>query len=174
MTNYEPRDEPAKANDIFKPYQMSARLLMKYAQSVRDAETDPEKWRKSEQRFVLLYDLYIKARSYGLLSKTFFWLSLAFSIAVLLWPSLEVVFKDRLQDMEWVKSAVVQTTVTGIAALNYAFYTQYKNKQTYAENLMRHTLFSNEDISVLSAKLADEIAKIDKGFSFSSIAPKEE
>jgi hypothetical protein len=68
----------------------------------------------------------------------------------------------------------VQTTVTGIAALNYAFYTQYKNKQTYAENLMRHTLFSNEDISVLSAKLADEIAKIDKGFSFSSIAPKEE
>jgi hypothetical protein len=153
---------------------MSARLLIRYARFSLDSETDPEQKRRAEQRYLLLYDLYIKARSYGILGKTFFWLSLAFSIGVLLWPSLAIVFGHQLKDAEWVKSAVVQTTVTGIAALNYAFYTQYKSKQTYAENLMRHTMFSNQDIATLAAKLGEEISKIDKGFSFRSSKTKQD
>lgn len=174
MTNISSSDEQIRVSDIFKPNQMSARLLIKYAQSALETETNPERRQRAGERFLLLYDLYIKARSYGILNKLFFWLSLVFSIIVLLWPSLAIVFSDQLKDVELIKSAVVQTTVTGLAALNYAFYSQYKNKQTYAENLMRHTIFSNEDIPTLSAKLVDEISKIDKGFSFWTVTKKEE
>ncbi len=56
----------------------------------------------------------------------FFWLSIVAVIAVLLWPSIAVIFRDKLGEKEWAKSAVVQTTVTGIAAL--AFYSQDKVK----------------------------------------------
>jgi len=164
----------AALHDIYKPNQMSARLLINYARYAADSESDPVKKRRAEERFLLLYDLYIKARSYGILNKTFFWLSLVSSLLVMLWPSLAVIFSDAIDDHQWLKSAIVQTTVTGVAALNYAFYSQYKNKQTYAENLMRHALFSQEDTPALSAKMADEISRIDKGFSFGSLTRKEE
>jgi len=39
---------------------------------------------------------------------------------------------------------------------------------------MRYTLFSKEDNAVLSSKVMEEIVKIDKGFSFSSLIKKEE
>jgi len=37
--------------------------------------------------------------------------------------------QGQLGNREWAKSAVVQTTVTGIAALAFAFYSQYKDKE---------------------------------------------
>jgi hypothetical protein len=84
-----------------------------------------------------------------------------------------VIFKGRLSNIEWFKSAIVQTTVTGIAALTFTFYSQYKDKQTYTENLMRYAIFSNEKIDILSRKVTEEISKIDRGFSFSSLINKE-
>jgi hypothetical protein len=167
-------DREAAFHEIYKPNQMTAQLLIRYARYAVDSETDPVQKRRADERFLLLYDLYIKARSYGILNKTFFWLSLVSSLLVLFWPSLAVVFGDLTEKQEWIKSAVVQTTVTGVAALNYAFYSQYKSRQTYAENLMRHALFSKEDVSTLSAKLANEISKIDKGFSFGLTPKKDE
>ena len=88
---------------------------------------------------------------------------------VLLWPSLSIIFKSRVQNWEWVKSATVQTTVTGLAALMFTFYSQYKDKQTYAETPMRHVIYSEQSTADLSVKVAEELSRIDRGFSFSSI-----
>lgn len=163
----------AREDEIFNPNQTSASMLIKFAQK-RIANlkntNEPEKMAAEEQRLVILFDLYIKARSFAILNKIFFWISVIFAIAVLLWPSLSVILQAN--NYEWLKSAVVQTTVTGIAALAFAFYSQYKDKQTYTENLMRYALFSKDDISNVSEKVIEEIAKIDKGFSFSHLIEK--
>jgi hypothetical protein len=159
--------------EILEPNQMSASLLVQYAR-LGASQASPRNRLQAEQRLVILYDLYIKTRSYALLNKVFFWLSIVAAIAVLLWPSIAVIFKDKLGQKEWMKSAVVQTTVTGIAALAFAFYSQYKDKETYSENLMRYVLFSKEDAATLSNKVMEEIAKIDKGFSFTALIKKGE
>ena len=164
---------PATVDEILDPNQMSASLLIQYAR-LNASQAAARNKVQAEQRLVILYDLYIKARSYAVLDKVFFWLSIVSALAVLLWPSIAVIFKDKLGQKEWAKSAVVQTTVTGIAALAFAFYSEYKDKQTYTENLMRYALFSKDDNAVLSNKVMEEIAKIDKGFSFSSLIKKEE
>jgi len=164
---------PATVEEILNPNQASASLLVQYAQ-VSAAKASPRNKPQAEQRLVILYDLYIKARSYAFLNKLFFWVCIPFAILVLVWPSIAVIFKSKLGDKEWAKSAVVQTTVTGIAALAFAFYSDYKDKQTYTENLMRYALFSKEDASVVSSKIVEEIAKIDKGFSFSNLIKKDE
>lgn len=165
----------AREDEIFNPNQTSASMLIKFAQK-RIANlkntNEPEKMAAEEQRLVILFDLYIKARSFAILNKIFFWISVIFAIAVLLWPSLSVILQAN--NYEWLKSAVVQTTVTGIAALAFAFYSQYKDKQTYTENLMRYALFSKDDISNVSEKVIEEIAKIDKGFSFSNLVNKKD
>lgn len=155
-------------NGIFNPNQTSASLLLSYSKSIMD-DAPAERRSEAGKKHVLVYDIYIKARSYALLNKSFFWLAVAFGLLVLLWPSISVVFKSRLANWEWLKSATVQTTVTGIAALMFAFYSQYKDKQTYAETLMRYVVYSDESAQVLSKKVAEELAKIDRGFSFNSV-----
>ena len=51
----------------------------------------------------------------------------------------------------------------------FAIYADYKDKQTQAETLMRYTLFSSEEPEKLGRMVADELARIDRGFSFSSV-----
>lgn len=158
-----------KEDEIFNPNQTSASMMIKFAQKRIEkfkSVNEPEKTAAEEERLVILFDLFIKARSYAILNKVFFILSTIFALAVLLWPSLSVILQAK--NFEWIKSAVVQTTVTSIAALAFAFYSQYKDKQTYTENLMRYALFSKEDISNVSERVIEEITKIDKGFSFSN------
>ncbi len=157
--------------EIFSPNQTSASLLVNYAEKLK-RQAKPENKVEAEKKYLLIYDIYIKARSYALLNKVFFWFSVVFGLAVLLWPSLSIIFKANISKWEWVKSATVQTTVTGIAALMFAFYTQYKDKQTYAETLMRYVTYSNAPVSELSIKVSEELAKIDRGFSFNSIVGK--
>ncbi len=161
----------ANVETIFTPNQTSASLLVNYAKKLM-LRAKPEQKQEAERKYLLIYDIYIKARSYALLNKVFFWLSIAFGLAVLLWPSLSIIFKNNLSKWEWVKSATVQTTVTGLAALMFAFYTQYKDKQTYAETLMRHATYSEISASELSIKVSEELARIDRGFSFNSIVGK--
>ena len=160
-------------NDIiFNPNQTSASLLISYSKSVMK-EAKPAEIVEAKKKYLLSYDIYIKARSYSILNKIFFWLSVVFGLLVLLWPSLSIIFKSKLSSWEWVKSATVQTTVTGIAALMFTFYSQYKDKQTYAETLMRYVVYSEETTSLLSKKVSEELSRIDKGFSFNSIINSE-
>lgn len=162
---------------ILKPTQTSAGLLMEFAKlpvCQDDVAANPAKPSvEDKQRAVMVYDLYIKAHSYAILNKSFFWLSIASAIAVFLWPALGVLLKDRLGDREWYRSAIVQTTITGIAALMFALYSQYKDKQTYTENLMRYAVFSNKPTDELLQKIVEEMGKIDNGFSFGSAIDKQ-
>jgi hypothetical protein len=160
--------QPGADGDIFYADQTSASLLVQHAQQARiDAPVALKP--QAEQKYLMLYDIYIKARSYAMLNKLFFWLSLLFGILVLLWPSLSIIFKRRLQNWEWVKSATVQTTVTALAALMFSFYSDYKDKQTYAESLMRYVTYTAEPSASVALKVTEELARIDRGYSFSSI-----
>jgi pilus assembly protein TadC len=105
-----------KDEDIFTPNQTSATLLISYAEKLKQ-QAKPEKKLEAEKKYLLIYDIYIKANSYAWLNKVFFCFSIVFALAVLLWPSLSIIFKSNISKWEWVKSATVQTTVTGLAAL---------------------------------------------------------
>ncbi|NOT11233.1 MAG: hypothetical protein HOP23_05275 [Methylococcaceae bacterium] len=157
---------------ILNPNETSAKLLMDYAKiqvcKAKSTENSGFTTANDEQKLILIYDLYVKARSYSILNKIFFWLSIIAAFMVFIWPSLGVVLKNTLTE-EWYKSAVVQTTITGIAALMFALYSQYKDKQTYTENLMRYTVFSEQPARELAQKVIEEIGKIDNGFSFQSV-----
>jgi hypothetical protein len=146
-------------------------MLIKYAEQEKSKLPTAEK-ADAEKKYLLLYDIYIKAHSYAVLNKVFFILSIISALAVFLWPSMSVMFKSSLEKREWLKSATVQTTVTAIAALMFTFYSQYKEKQTYAENLMRYVVYSEQASSDLALKVSEELAKIDNGFSFHSVMNK--
>ncbi len=158
---------------VYIPNQTSASYLVKQAEFAMNHAEEADK-KRATQKHMIIYDIYIKARSYAILNKIFFFLSVAFAIAVLVWPSITVIFDSRLDKWKWIKSATVQTTVTGIAALSFAFYSQYKDKQVYAESLMRHVLYSEEPIQTISVKVSEELSRIDRGFSFNSVISKEE
>jgi hypothetical protein len=153
---------------IYSSNQTSASLLVLHSESQMRAASAEQK-NYYEKKHLLVFDIYIKARSYAILNKVFFVLSLFFGFAVLIWPSISVIFNKKLENFEWIKSATVQTTVTGLAALMFTFYSQYKDKQVYAESLMRYVVYSNASVEDLATKVSEELMKIDRGFSFNSI-----
>ncbi len=159
---------------IYAPNQTSASYLVKQSEFAIETAKGEEQKNLAVQKHMIVYDIYIKARSYAILNKVFFFLSVGFAIGVLLWPSITVVFDNKLDKWKWLKSATVQTTVTGLAALCFAFYSQYKDKQVYAESLMRHVLYSTDSIQAISSKVSEELARIDRGFSFNSVFSGEE
>ncbi|AEG01153.1 hypothetical protein [Methylomonas methanica] len=149
---------------LFSPNKTSARLLVDFA-----ADT----WGKSPSeplklRYLMVFDLFIKARSYGILNKVFFWLALGAGIALLVWP----VIAFKLDSLGVGYSAIVQTSVTGLAALLFALYSHYKKRQTHTENLMRHVIFSSESLDVLFEKVMKEMERMDQGFVFSETVTK--
>ncbi len=144
----------------FTANKTSARMLVDFAEKA---------WGPSEDggpdlRYVLLFDMYIKGRSFALINKSAFWLALLFGLAVVVWPALAVIFKDRF---EVISSAVVQTAVTAVGAFLFALYSHYKKRQMHVENLMRQVVYSDESVAELAARLLPEMERIDAGFSFS-------
>lgn len=149
---------------IFSPNKTSARLLVDFATKTW-ASSDSESQRL---RYLMLYDLFIKARSYAILNKVFFWFALMAGIVLLIWPAIAF----RLDSLRVGFSAIVQTSVTGLAALMFALYSHYKKRQVHAENLMRHVVFSSDTTEALFAKILQEIERIDQGFLFSESISK--
>ncbi|MCK9607627.1 MAG: hypothetical protein M0R33_14390 [Methylomonas sp.] len=149
---------------LFSPNKTSGRLLVDFAADI---------WGKSPSepmrlRYLMVFDLFIKARSYAILNKVFFWLALVAGIALLVWP----VIAFKLDSLGVGYSAMVQTSVTGLAALLFALYSHYKKRQTHAENLMRHVIFSRESLEVLFEKVMKEMERMDQGFVFSETVTK--
>jgi hypothetical protein len=144
--------------DIYNPNKTSAKLLIQYAEESIQEE--------SPQKYLMLYDIFIKARSYYLLNKVFFIMALIFGLFVLIWPSLAIFAKDFEIKLNFLNSSIVQTTVTGIAVLTFTVYSHYKKRQKFAENLMRYIIFSNESLESLKDFMIQEMQKMDNGFSF--------
>ena len=156
--------------EIFKPNQTSASLLVKYAE---------KKYYKAEEnkdiaKYLVIYDIFIKARSFYIINKIFFFLALISGITVLLWPSLAIFAKDFGWEKGFLHSAIVQTTVTGIAAFTYAIYSHYKKRQMYAENLMRFVIYSEDSLTNIKDRVVQEMERIDSGFSFGKSVITEE
>lgn len=155
--------------NLFSPNKTSARLLVEYAAQAWQNSMDEAQ----RLRYLMVYDLFIKARSYAILNKIFFLTALAAGLAVLVWPSIAVIARDLGWQQGFWESAVVQTSVTGLAALLFAAYSHYKKRQTQAENLMRHVVFSGESASQVVEKILREMERMDQGFVFSeSVLPK--
>ncbi len=133
-------------------------------QGIENRETE-------RQRLALVTDVYIKAWSYAWMNKIFFLTSIILAFAVLLWPSVSAVAPKTLGEKPIFKSAVVQTTITALAAASFFVYSDYKDKQQSSENLMRYVIHSSDPMNTISLKVMEEFARIDKGFSFSTIVP---
>jgi len=162
--------------EIFSPNKTSAKLLVDYARALifeKEQAQDATDREERLQRFLMLYDLYIKARSYAIINKVSFWFAVMTGTMVLLWPSIAIVSNDFGWEKEFLKSAVVQTTITGLAALTFAVYSHYKKRQLFTESLMRYVLFSDEALPHLNEKVIQEMERIDTGFSFSQAILKQ-
>ncbi len=82
--------------------------------------------------------------------------------------------KDFGWEKEFLNAAIVQTTVTGLAAFTFAIYNHYKKRQMYAENLMRFAIFSEDTLTHIKDYVMQEMERIDSGFSFGKTVIKEE
>lgn len=167
----------SKENDEFAYVkQTSGEMLFKYSHNKSETEGASE---NDKKQHLLVSDIYIKSWSYAWLNKIFFVLSVVFAILVLAWPTAVILLKNVNNEKTkaifgGTGATVIQTTVTALAAFMFTFYSQYKDKQTYSENLIRSVIYSNEpDIAKLAVKVTEELAKIDRGFVFSSIVEKE-
>ena len=149
----------------------SAKLLLEFASRKWGPEAK-DALPELERRYLIVSDLYIKARSYAIINKTAFWLAIIAGVMILVWPSLAIIMKDFGWEMEFLKSAIVQTTVTGLAVLTFAVYSHYKKRQVYVENLMRHVIYSDESVEGLIERVLKEVERIDAGFSFSEAIMK--
>ncbi len=117
------------------------------------------------ERLGMIEDLYIKARSNALINKTAFFFALGFGLAVLVWPSNAVITADSPYAKALFQSAIVQTTITGVAALAYAVYSHYKRQQLAVENLMRYVLFSGDPVPAMVDRTTRALVGVD-GFDF--------
>ena len=153
---------------IYSPNKICAKLLVDYAGEA----WGPGSTHARPRRYLMLYDLYIKARSYAWVNKFAFWASVLSGAMVLIWPSLAIVCTDFDLELKFLESAIVQTTITGLAALTFAVYSHYKKRQMYMENLMRVVVYSDEPDDVVAEKVLFEMERIDSGFNFSDTITK--
>ena len=169
-----PADSATQDCNEHETSQISARLLFAYSSCLQKQGGGGD-IANLDTKHLLIADTFIKARSYAWINKIAFWTSIAFAVMLLLWPSINIVFKVKIDGKpawEWLKSPTIQTTIAGVAALSFAFYAEYKDKQTLAETLMRRTLYSSEAPDILVKRVTDELARIDRGFSFDSVFDK--
>lgn len=144
---------------LFSGNQTSARLLLDYGRKRWKADAGAD-------HLALLSDLYIKARSYALINKVAFVFALVAGLAVLIWPSVAVITTDFGFKRALFESAVVQTTITAVAALAFAIYGHYKRQQVSVENLMRYVLFSGDPVPALFDRISRQLSRVDTGFNF--------
>lgn len=156
--------------DIYSPNKTSAKLMVDFARESLSRSDAPDD--KSRKLFLMTYDLYIKDRSYALINKTFFVTAVIFGFLVLVWPVIATLSKDYGFARGFLSDAIVQTTITALAALNFAVYSHYKKRQVHLDNLMRYVVYSTEPVETLLEKVVDEMARLDSGFSFSQAVLK--
>lgn len=148
----------------------SARLIIEAVQSDFLRQTEDA---LTFRRILLLHDLFLKARSAAIINKLFFILSILFAVVVIIWPSLSFIFNDFGYEIKFLQSAVVQTSVTALAALFFSIYVHYKKYQMYFENLMRHVFYSAKTTDELVDFVTREVMRIDAGFSFNEVMNSE-
>jgi len=149
----------------------SACLLVEFAEKIW-LEDDVPPSVSNQQRYLMMHDLYIKARSYSIINKLAFWFALILGVAVVVWPAIAIFAQDFGWQKEFLKSAIVQTTVTAFAGLAFALYSHYKKRQLYVENIMRSLVYATEWNQGVVDHVLKEMERIDSGFGFSDVMVK--
>ena len=68
-----------------------------------------------------------------------------------------------------VTTSSVQTSITALAALSFAFYAHYKGNQMTAENLMREVLYAETLDAALIDRVLTAMREMDAGFGFATL-----
>lgn len=151
--------------ELTRGFQTSAQYINKIAKL--DACLDPKDSRK-QKIHTLIKDLEIKSSSYALLNKVFFWLSLTLAFCIISFPVI-----SKLASIDGSTSKIFDPVqlpvITLLAGLCFTFYSDYKGKQTSAENLIRYAYTSADKIEVISRAVRDGLAEIDSGHDFSEL-----
>ncbi|MDU8912875.1 hypothetical protein [Aestuariicoccus sp. MJ-SS9] len=161
-------------------WRTSADYLQSTARCAYGASEDPEDLR----RVSLIEDIYIKSWSFAILNKVAFWLSIVLAVLVLIWPSLVALFAPPDADkgeepatpkprktllQRAVAASSVQTSITALAALSFAFYAHYKSNQMQSENLMREVLYAETLDAALIDRVIATMQEMDAGFGFATL-----
>lgn len=139
-------------NDRFA---LAAEYLIRAIEADVSGETD------AELRKFMGRELFVKVRAFSRMNKAFAVPSVILSFSVILWPSLVII--DGFFRLAATQVAVVQTSLTALAALCIAAHVQYKRKQTEAETMLRLIAFSGQPVSEL-VLLVNSGMSIDTGF----------
>lgn len=156
---------------LYSANQTSARLLLEFAQK-NWIENNPAVDLQDHQRYLMLHDLYIKARSFSLINKAAFWFALLSGIAVVLWPMTAELSTAFSWNKNFFTSAIVQTTITAFAGLAFALYSHYKKRQMFVENLMRAIVYAEDWEPGMAERVIKEMERIDSGFGFAETLVK--
>ncbi len=138
-----------------------------------EACLQPNNQRK-QQQLTLIQDLNIKSSSYALMNKLFFIFSLVFAFCIISFPVITSVV-DKDSKAARIFSPTQLPVITLLAGLCFGLYTDYKGKQTSAENLMRYVYAApaTESIAEISRKVRMGLAEIDDGHDFSEMIRSE-
>ena len=143
---------------------MSAKFMLRYLEE----KINKEKLQNNEttvKKYALTHDLYIKAKSFALLNKVFFILACIFSLLILVWPSTATLL-DSFKGLTTTQFSIIQTSITGIAALSIAIYRHYKVRQLITETIMRLIVYREDFNNEFIDFVISEMSKIDQGYSF--------
>jgi hypothetical protein len=152
-------------------FQTSASYLNRVA--LLEACLEPDNQRK-QQVLTLIQDLNIKSSSYALMNKLFFVLSLVFAFCIISFPVITSVVNADSRAAR-IFSSTQLPAITLLAGLCFGLYSDYKGKQTSAENLIRYVYASpaTETIAEISRKVRAGLAEIDDGHDFSELIKSE-
>lgn len=131
----------------------------------------PDNGPQSQSFRAMSRELNIKCRGYTMINKVAFWLAVACSLALIIWP---VAVAYLLTDIGAAKAAILQTAITAFLAGAGVFYTTYKGKQTKVEGLLRLIAYSEDAYGDVEKTIRETMEKVDMGFDFSSLQKKSE
>ncbi|MCA8928456.1 MAG: hypothetical protein KDC18_10315 [Alphaproteobacteria bacterium] len=155
--------------DPYNLHQTSGAFLLEVLRRRAEADDAPA---ADVRRYEIACDVYIKQWSYAVLNKVFFWLALAATLAVLVWPVLLATLKS-LEGLQLVTSAITQAMVTAVAAFFVGLYLHYKARQTSAETLLRSIAFGDQPPDKLAELVNQELSRIDQGVRFRTQAKED-
>jgi hypothetical protein len=160
-----------KRYHLSQSFQSSGSYLTRVA--TLEACLDPDDQTK-QKALTLIQDLNIKSSSYSVMNKLFFLFSLLFAFCIISFPIITSIVSADSKAAR-IFSPTQLPAITLLAALCFGLYTDYKGKQTSAENLIRYvyTEATTEKIAEISSKVRIGLAEIDDGHDFSEIIKSE-
>lgn len=125
-----------------------------------------EKFKDDIERLTMIKDIYIKVKSYAILNKTLFIVSIILALAVFIFPSLLVL--DSGIDVDSFNATILQSILAIVTGGGIFLYKDYKEKQTSMEVLLRKVFYLESFSEKDKEEIIRGINSIDVGFKIPS------